>query len=239
MEVNCVIVDDEPMARQILTGYCSNIPSLNIVATCQNAFEASDALTKNDVDILFIDINMPVINGLDFIKGLRHQPQIILTTAHKEFALDGFELGVCDYLLKPIRVERFLKAVQKAMEALEPKVPVSTTSHANADTQKSEDDFLVLKSETKTFKMPQTEIVYLEASGNYTNIVSESQSYKIYQPLYKIEEELDPKRFLRIHRSYIVNIGKIRLADATKITLGNYELPIGRKYKGEVNQWIK
>lgn len=214
---NCMIVDDEPMARQIIESYCSNIKNLEVVASCENAFEASEALTKHHVDILFLDINMPVIRGLNFLKTLPNPPQVILTTAYKEFALGGFELGVCDYLLKPISIERFLKAVQKAMAAIpqkeKPGQPQETKSIDNAPQE------LVLKSETKTFKIPVSEILYLEAKSNYTNIVTESEVHKIYSPLYKIEEELNPKLFLRIHRSYVVAIGKIRLADASTIKL--------------------
>ena len=117
----CVIVDDEPIARQIIEGYCEKIPNIQLVASCENAFEATEALSKHSVDILFLDINMPVISGLNFLKTLQNPPQIILTTAYKEYALDGFDLGVCDYLLKPISIERFLKAFQKASSAIQQK----------------------------------------------------------------------------------------------------------------------
>lgn len=233
---NCLIVDDEPMARQIIEGYCKNIKNLQVVGSCENAFEATEAIAKKQVDILFLDINLPVISGLNFLKTLPHPPQVILTTAYKEFALEGFELGVCDYLLKPISIERFLKAVQKAIAAV-PQKEIQTPS-AEKQTEKVQEE-LVLKSETKTFKIPVSEILYLEAKGNYTNIVSESEEHKIYSPLYKIEEELSPKHFLRIHRSYIVSITKIRLANSNTVKLGKQELPVGRNYKDNVKKWMK
>lgn len=233
---NCLIVDDEPMARKIIEGYCKNIKNLQVVASCENAFEATEALAKQPVDILFLDINMPVISGLNFLKTLRQPPQVILTTAYKEFALEGFELGVCDYLLKPISIERFLKAVQKAIATIPQKE--TQTSVAEKQTEKVQEE-LVLKSETKTFKIPVSEILYLEAKGNYTNIVTETEEHKIYSPLYKIEEELSPKHFLRIHRSYIVSISKIRLANSNTVKLGKQELPVGRNYKDNVKKWMK
>lgn len=235
---NCLIVDDEPMARQIIESYCKNIKNLQVVGSCENVFEASEALAKHKVDILFLDINLPVISGLNFLKTLLHPPQVILTTAYKEFALDGFELGVCDYLLKPISIERFLKAVQKAMAAIPQKVITETYATADKSPEKLVQE-LVLKSETKTFKIPFSEILYLEAKGNYTNIITETEEHKIYSPLYKIEEELSPTHFLRIHRSYIVAIGKIRLADAHTIKLGKHELPVGRTFKDNVKKWMK
>jgi DNA-binding LytR/AlgR family response regulator len=235
---NCMIVDDEPMAREIIASYCKNIKNLHVVANCENAFEASDALAKNKIDILFLDINMPVINGLNFLKTLQYPPQVILTTAYKEFALDGFELGVCDYLLKPISIERFLKAVQKAMAAIPQKLKTELPIPANQPAEKGQEE-LILKSETKTFKIPVSEILYLEAKGNYTNIITETEEHKIYTPLYKIEEELSSKHFLRIHRSYVVSVSKIRLADAHTIKLAKHELPVGRKFKDNVKQWMK
>jgi DNA-binding LytR/AlgR family response regulator len=235
---NCMIVDDEPMAREIIATYCKNIKNLQVVASCENAFEASEVLAKHKVDILFLDINMPVISGLNFLKTLQHPPQVILTTAYKEFALDGFELGVCDYLLKPISIERFLKAVQKAIAAIPQKIMTEPQTSANPAVEKIQEE-LVLKSETKTFKIPVSEILYLEARGNYTNIVTETEEHKIYSPLYKIEDELSPAYFLRIHRSYVVSISKIRLADGHTIKLGKHELPVGRKFKDNVKQWMK
>jgi DNA-binding LytR/AlgR family response regulator len=234
---NCIIVDDEPMARQIIASYCANIKNLQVVASCENAFEAADALAKNHVDILFLDINMPVITGLNFLKTLPNPPLVILTTAYKEFALDGFELGVCDYLLKPISIERFLKAIQKAVAAIAQKDKQVQSQEVKSSNPIPQE--LVLKSETRTFKIPVSEILYLEAKGNYTNIITESEVHKIYAPLYKIEEELSPKLFLRIHRSYIVSIEKIRFADANTIKLGKHELPVGRTYKDNIRQWMK
>lgn len=233
-----MIVDDEPMARQIIESYCKNIKNLRVVASCENAFEASEAMAKHVVDILFLDINMPVISGLNFLKTLPQPPQVILTTAYKEFALEGFELGVCDYLLKPISIERFLKAVQKAIAAIPQKISAETPSPPTKFTE-SRPRELVLKSETKTFKIPVSEILYLEAKGNYTSIVTETEEHKIYTPLYKIEEGLNTADFLRIHRSYIVSVSKIRLADAQTVKLGKHELPIGRKFKDNVRKWMK
>lgn len=236
---NCIIVDDEPMARQIIAGYCANIKYLHVLASCENAFEATEALAKHQVDIIFLDINMPVISGLNFLKTLAHPPQVILTTAYKEFALEGFDLGVCDYLLKPISIERFLKAVQKAIKAIPSKQDDAVGTPNNNVVSDTKQEELVFRTETKVLKIPVTEVLYLEAQGNYTNVVTTNEEYKVYTPLYKIEEELAPAQFLRIHRSYIVSLSKIRLADANTVKIGAKELPIGRMFKDKVKQWMK
>lgn len=234
--LNCLIVDDEPIAREIVQQYCENFPYLYVVGLCANAFEASAALNKYKVDLLFLDINMPMLDGLSFLKTLSNKPQVILTTAYKEFAIESYEIGVCDYLLKPFTIDRFFKAVQKATSTIQqtPKSSLATTE--NTPKEKPEDICLMVKTETKTYKIPYSEILYLESKGNYSVVVTTTDEHKIYIPLYKIEETLQPNYFIRTHRSFIVSKEKIRQSDAQHLLVGKTTIPIGRKYKEDVRK---
>src|SRR5688572_2221204 len=165
---NCLIVDDEPIARQIVETYCSHLPDLNIVASCGTVFEAKTFLQTGTIDIVFLDINMPVLDGVSFLKTLKNPPQVIFTTAYKEYALDAFDLAACDYLLKPFSLERFLIAVDKAMLSLRKSV-AAPSQH----TQSS--NFIFIKAEGKIFKFFHNDILYAEASGNYTKFFTVSQ----------------------------------------------------------------
>ena len=216
MSMRCLIVDDEPIARSILEAYCAKMPELELVGSCENAMKALEVLRTKSVDILFLDINMPVMSGLELLGTLKHQPQVILTTAYSEYAVQAFELNVCDYLLKPFSFNRFVKAVNKAME--------STTETSN-------DGHLVVRIGAKLHRLALKSIVYLEAKGNYTNVVSEQHSDDIYIPISKMEELLNPTDFVRVHRSFIVAKNKVTAVEPTRILLGKNEVPIGRKFQ--------
>src|SRR5688572_23537766 len=165
---NCLIADDEPIAREIIQGYCNHLPMLQVVASCGNALEAKAAMQQHTIDILFLDINMPVLDGIAFLKTLRYPPQVIFTTAYKEYALNAFDLAACDYLLKPFSLERFIIAVDKAMLSLRKSV-AAPSQH----TQSS--NFIFIKAEGKIFKFFHNDILYAEASGNYTKFFTVSQ----------------------------------------------------------------
>lgn len=216
MSMRCLIVDDEPIARSILEAYCAKMPELELVGSCENAMKALEILRTKSVDVLFLDINMPVMSGLELLGTLKHQPQVILTTAYSEYAVQAFELNVCDYLLKPFSFNRFVKAVNKAME--------STTETSN-------DGHLVVRTGAKLHRLALERIVYLEAKGNYTNVVSEQHSDDIYIPISKMEELLSPNDFVRVHRSFIVAKNKVTAVEPTRILLGKSEVPIGRKFQ--------
>ena len=168
-KVNCLIVDDEPIARNIIETYCGHLQYLHVVASCGNAIEAKLQLQQYHVDILFLDINMPVMDGISFLKTMKTPPQVIFTTAYKEFAVDAFDLAACDYLLKPFSFDRFLVAVDKAMANLNSRQPVP-------DMEGKEENFLFIRTDGKIFKIFYSDLLYAEASGNYTRLVTTQQT---------------------------------------------------------------
>lgn len=232
--LNCLIVDDEPIAREIIEQYCLNFPHLSVVGSCANAFEASAAINTHHVDILFLDINMPMLDGLSFLKTLSKRPQVILTTAYKEFAIESYEIGVCDYLLKPFTLDRFLKAIQKANAVIKGQIISTSVQVPDVNFETASVNNLIIKTETKTYMIPYHEILYLESKGNFSVVVTSDDEHKIYIPLYKIEEMLPTNSFIRTHRSFIVAKERIRQSDAQQLLIGKTHIPIGRKYKQEV-----
>jgi DNA-binding LytR/AlgR family response regulator len=223
---NCLIVDDEPIALEIVENYCQQLSNLNVVGLCSNAFEAREALQQHHVDILFIDINMPVLSGLAFIKTLKKMPQVIFTTAYKEYAVDAFDLAACDYLLKPFSLERFIVAVDKAIERLQP-LPVLETPTK----EEKKEDFIFLKAEGKIFKVFFDDVLYAEANGNYTRIVTAQQHFLPTMTLAATAEMLPSSLFIQAHRSFIINKAKITHLEGNRIFIGNIELPIGSNYR--------
>lgn len=220
--VPCLIVDDEPIARQIIETYCSHLPQLRVVASCGNALEAKAILQQQAVSILFLDINMPVLDGIAFLKTLRQPPQVIFTTAYKEYAVDAFDLAACDYLLKPFSLERFIVAVDKALAALRP-TPVALPDKSES--------FVFLKSEGRIYKLLHEEILFAEASGNNTKIVTPKQMILPVMTFTRVEELLPGTVFLRVHRSFLVNKSKISHIEGNRIFLEGYEIPIGANYR--------
>jgi len=220
--LQCVIADDEPIARQILEGYIAEIPNLQLVASVKNAFEVMGILQEHDVDILFLDINMPKLSGLGLLKTLRQKPEVIITTAYAEYAVEGFELSVADYLLKPFSLERFLQAVLKIQQ--------KTIVSAN----KGEDiTSLFVRSDKKLIKIDINEIQYIEAYGNYIKIFTEKMILTP-QTLNDFLEKLPPN-FLRIHKSFVINFNTLKLIDGNQIVLQDgAKVPIGKSYKKAV-----
>ncbi|MVM37843.1 response regulator [Spirosoma sp. HMF3257] len=226
--VSCLIVDDEPIAREIIQIYCTHLPILTVVASCDNALTAKAELQKQPVDILFLDINMPILNGISFLKTLKNQPQVIFTTAYKEYAVDAFDLSACDYLLKPFSLERFIVAVDKALERLQ---PVSAPSPA-ANLEKPE-AYTFIKADGKIYKLLHEDLLFAEANGNYTKI-STTQNTLMPGMTFSSFVNLLPKNlFLRVHRSFIVNKSKITHIEGNRIFIDKTEIPIGSNYKEE------
>lgn len=217
--MNCLIVDDEPIARKILENYCAHFPELKVVGLAANALEARSILEKQKVDVLFLDINMPVLDGMSFLRTLKTKPRVILTTAYKEYALEAFELEVVDYLLKPFSLERFMVALDKAR----PAGPVSEEEETGAH--------IFLRSEGKIYKVAFGDILYGEANGNYTLIVTESLSLKSPITFTHFESLLPGRGFDRIHRSFIINREKITHMEGNRVFLGKYEVPLGQNYR--------
>lgn len=223
--VKCVIVDDEPIAREIIQNYCNHLPYLQVLASCGNALEAKLVLQQQKTDILFLDINMPVIDGISFLKTIKHPPQIIFTTAYKNYALDAFDLAACDYLLKPFSLERFIVAIDKAVEKIKP----ASLLQESAGT-KSE-DYVFIKTDGKIYKIFFDDLLYAEASGNYTKIVTTQHSLTPTMTFSSFETLLPKNIFLRIHRSFIVNKSKIGHIEGNRVYINDTEIPIGNNYK--------
>lgn len=226
MILKCLIVDDEPIARQILEKYISEVPNLVLSGTCKNAFEAMDFLQKNIVDILFLDINMPKLSGLNLLRTLKVTPNVIITTAYSEYAIEGFELSVTDYLLKPFSFERFLQATMKVKQAVSP-TPLPPQD------QSATTDFIFVKNEKKLVKLAFAEISYVQAYGNYIKIYTD-QMLLVPETLSEFSNKL-PDHFIRIHKSYIVNFDKLKFIEGNQILLvDSTKLPIGKSYKKDV-----
>lgn len=222
----CLIVDDEPIAREIVQTYCNHLPALEVVALCGNALEAKTILQDKKIDILFLDINMPVLDGMAFLKTLKVQPQVIFTTAYKEYAADAFDLSVCDYLLKPFSLERFIIAVDKALEKLQDKPSVNRET-----SEKKGADFIFIKTSGKIFKVLFADLLFAEASGNNTKIVTEQNTLLPAMTLSNIEEMLPASQFLRTHRSFIINKSKITHIEGNRVFINAAEIPIGSNYR--------
>ncbi|GGH36574.1 DNA-binding response regulator [Dyadobacter endophyticus] len=225
-QTDCLIVDDEPIARQIIRTYCAHLPYLRVAGECGSALEARTVLMQQKVDIVFLDINMPVMDGISFLKTLKTPPQIIFTTAYKEYAVDAFDLAACDYLLKPFSLERFIVAVDKAMEKLLP------TGNTFMDAGESKgDDFLFLKSDGKIYKVMHEDLLYAEANGNYTKVRTVQHTLLPAMTFSGFEGLVPKSKFLRIHRSFIINKSKIDHIEGNRVFIQNTEIPIGSNYR--------
>ena len=228
MQLNCIIIEDEKLAQYVLKKYIELIPTLKLIICCNSSSEAIAYLHSNTVDLIFLDINMPDLNGIDFLKTLQHPPLIIITTAYSEYAMEGYEFAVCDYLLKPIRYERFLKAINKAFERY--KQPIQ-----NKQTTVSEIDHLLVKDDDVIKTIYFVEVLYIQSFGNYLKIYCRNGSTTISRiTLTEIESQLPSSTFLRVHKSYIVAINLIEKVHVNQIFIPGFIIPIGTTYKQEV-----
>lgn len=228
--IRCLIVEDEPLAAEILQDYIQDVPGLKLAGVCQDALYAMDFLKREPVDVLFLDIHLPKLKGLDFLKTLAQPPQVILTTAYHEYALEGYELNVVDYLLKPIEFNRFLKAIQKLKK---------NQSTEAVDIAQSERPYHFFNVNKKRVKIYFDEILYIESLKEYVRIFTAEDSIVTKFQLGEIERFLSDENLLRIHRSFIVAKDKIKAYTATEIEVGETSLPIGRSYREEVMQVLK
>jgi DNA-binding LytR/AlgR family response regulator len=236
-KIACLAVDDEPPALQIIEKYIHAIPTLHLTATCSNAVDALSVLQNDPIDLLFLDIQMPVILGTDFMRTLARPPKVIFTTAFRKFAVEGFELDAVDYLLKPISFERFLKAVNKVM-----KLNLQTTDTMPPVISKraeSEDVFIYLRTDRKNLKIHLNEILFIESLKDYIKVVTKEKAIISKLAISRFEEKLSTDSFLRIHRSFIVAINKVESFTPDLIHIGKYELPISRSYRHEVEKILK
>lgn len=231
MKTKCLIVDDEPLARELISGYVEKLENFEIVEECNDAMKALNVMREKQVDLIFMDIQMPQITGIEFLKTLKHPPKVIITTAYREYALDGFELDVVDYLLKPITFERFLKSVNKFYQLNQDEIQVLASSSAE---QIFEEPYIYVKEKKKVIKVYLSEIKYIEGLSEYIQIFTDKRKIITKSSMVLMEEKLPAAQFLRIHKSFIVSIPKIEAFTANTIEIHGKELPIGRSYKNAV-----
>lgn len=227
MKMNCLIVDDEPVARKGVAEYVNEIDFLNLVGQCENAVKASAYLNQHTIDLVFLDIQMPKLSGIEFLKMLKNPPLVIFTTAYSEYALEGYSLDVVDYLMKPITFERFLKAAQKALEVHSLKRAANQPGDAQAD-------YFFVKCDSKFEKVFFKEVCYVEAMQNYSIIHAQSRKLITYITMTSLENQLPAKQFLKVHKSYIVSIPHIKAIEGNEILAGEARIPISRNLKDEV-----
>lgn len=234
MKLNCVIIEDEPLARNLITEYVKKVSSLNLLNAFSNPLEALEALRTLPVDVLFLDVQMPEITGISLLKVLKKRPLVVLTTAYSEYALEGYELDVADYLLKPITFERFLKSVDKIMQRLEadPKPVITTFETGSSPT------FVFVKDGTKLVKVRLDEILYVEGLKDYVTIHTKSQKITTLQRMKVLEEQLPTDKFIRIHNSYIVALDAIDVIQKNEVSIGSVSLPIGDTYRKSFKEFI-
>jgi len=222
---NCLIVDDEPIARDIIINYCSHLPLLHIAAICGNALEAKRILLEQTIDIIFLDIHLPIMDGISFLKVLKNPPQIIFTTAFKEYATNAFDLEACDYLVKPFSLDRFIVAVDKVIERLN----VSAINPMQKIAK--EENYLFVKAEGKIFKINHDDLLYAEAKGNYTKIVTTDRVITPNISFMNFEKMLPSLLFIRVHRSFIINKSKIDHIEGNRLFINRTEISIGSYYR--------
>jgi len=226
--IHCIIVDDEPVARQVLESHLEKIDTLNVVASCKNALEAFQAINTKKVDLIFLDINMPEISGLSFAKSLTKKIKIIFTTAYREYAVDGFDLQAVDYLLKPISFERLLQSINKYLDENMPDLPQEN------EILSEKTDSIFVRSDRKMIKIKFAEIRYIESLSDYIKIYLPDRTVITRETLSNIEAKLPKSDFLRTHRSFIISMDGIESFTNEYIEIANKQIPISRSYKTEV-----
>ena len=237
--LNVIIVDDEPLALDILETYIAQVPQLNLVKRCSNAFEANEALQQNKVDLMFLDIQMPQMTGTDFLKTLKNPPLVVFTTAYPNFALEGYELDALDYLLKPISMERFMKAVNKAIEHHGMQHATTPTATDNS----AAPDYFFVKADKKLVRVKFSEILYIEGLKDYVIIRLEAGRVISLQTMKSLEDKLPNRDFVRIHRSYIVGMDKIHAIIGNMVEViekgAPKHLPIGKNYRDALLELVE
>ncbi len=226
MKLNCLIIDDEPLSQDVIEDFVKACPELNLVAICDDALEAGEQLKKNQIDLLFLDINMPKLSGIGFVKTLKEPPLVVLVTAYPEYAIDGFEIEALDYLLKPVSFERFRMAVNRAVERfLTPAKPSQT--------------HIMVRANKKNYRINFDEIIYLEAQGDYVRFVTTEQALMVHGTMKEFIAQLPSAQFERIHKSYVISLGKVVYLEGNQVNVGEYKLPVSLSYKDALLEKLK
>ncbi len=230
--IRCIIIEDEPLARGLLEAYINKVSNFDLIATFETPIPALNFLRQQSADVIFCDIEMPDLSGLNFLKILTKKPIIILTTAYSEYAIDAFALGVSDYLLKPITFERFLLSVERVNTLLQ-------ATQTNENEAFKSQEFIFIKDGQKHLKVILAEIIYIKSDDDYIHIVGTEKKLTLYERLKNIASQLPNSQFIRIHNSYIVNLNYITKIHKNKVEINGIELPISEKYKNELNDLLK
>ena len=232
MKIKCVIADDEAPAREVIKNHLSKLDNFSLTTECANGIEVYNALQDNSIDLLFIDIQMPQFTGIEVLKAIKEPPPVIITTAYRDFALEGFELNVIDYLLKPISFERFLKAIDKYEARVHPELTKS--SYDLNESLNDNEPFIYVKADRKMVKILLNDVLFIESLKDYVRIVTKEKHVITNQTLIFFQEKLNADQFIRVHRSFIISIKKIETFTTTGITIGTTFIPIGNTYYKEV-----
>lgn len=235
MEIKALIVDDEPLAQQVILEYAKKLPNLHIAGSCADGICAHQFLQENEIDLLFLDINMPKLSGISFLKSLKNPPLTIFTTAYSEFALEGFELNALDYLKKPFSFERFCKAYFRAEELL----LLQQQNRSSRDMDEDLNEFLFVKSDKKNVKIRFSELFYIEGLGDYIKLYLPNTKIVTNLSMKKLEQLLPPGQFYRIHKSFIVAIDKIEAIEGNMVRIHGRNLPVGNSYRQDFKQFVR
>lgn len=232
IKLKCIIIDDEPLAQEVLERYLGNIRELELVRKCSNAMEAFEVLHTEQIDLMFLDISMPVISGIDFLRSLRKAPSVIITTAYPDYAIQGYELDVVDYLVKPISLERFMKSVNKAIDR------TIVAPSPNFEAKPSRVDYMFVKSDQKLIKIKFSDIDYIEGMKDYVKIFIGEKMIVTLHTMKYFEGSLPSNEFIRIHKSYIVNVEAIKTVSGNELEVRKSRLPIGNSFKENLMKYI-
>jgi len=235
MKIHCQIVDDEPLAINVIKKFLEHFQYAEVVSSCENAMDAFAYISGNPVDLLFLDINMPTLNGLDFLKSLKEPPLVIITSAYRDYAVEGFELNVLDYLVKPISFQRFLKAMDKANTAIREKHAINQPLVTSPDKSKS---FIFLKVDKKMVKVYLDEILYIESLKDYVRIHTVYEDLVTHQNLNSMAKMLPSDSFIRIHKSYTISVDKVKSIEGNCVGIASKLIPIGRNFRKQVKEHL-
>ena len=230
--IKYLIINDEHIAHEIIKGYCDLLHIMQLEKNCYDGLEAFEYLNKNEVDLIFLDLNMPKLKGFDFLKTLKNPPKVIVTTAYKEFALEGYELNISDYLLKPFGFDRFLKAINKTFSTSVPERTIVTQEDTVANR-------IFLRSNKKHIQLEIDAILYVEASGNYVKVITKNETITIREKLSSVLELLPKEFFLQVHKSFAVAPKHIKSIEGNRIFIEDYIIPIGKLYKTNIIKLLK
>lgn len=231
--MRCLIVDDEPLAHEVLAKYCKDLPFIEVVADCYDAVQALQVLNRETVDVIFLDVEMPKLQGFDFLRTLTMRPHIVMISAHREYALEGYDFNVVDYLLKPFSFERFLRAVNKVRARMEDVAPTEEAEPERHET-------IFIKDERKHHRVPLSEITHIEACRNYCLVfLTDGGHIMTAEKISEMAARLPSRSFVRIHRSYVVAVDKLTTIGSAEVSLGALQLPVGRVYKSNLKRLLE